>query len=398
MTYRVFFGAGPANVIEAHKSWAMGEHYPREVSITFSSQFTDFCRNVAAQAYIVGWPKDKAIHRDGQFTLEHRPKPMPNSKGLRYHIAEIIYGFGLFLTAIRFRANLAVLESGITHYFMMALFPLAGIRTIIVLHSTLWPSGFPPTRAVPRMIAKLDSLVLRNVTVIGVSPECIRQLEQLTRGKATSSYQIRAQFRREIFEKIPKPPVHNQIPFRIMYVGRVTRNKGVYDILEIAKKIEDQHPGRVRWDICGSGPDLEGLRVRFNDLKLTGVVTIRGWTPLDELQRVYARSHASIVPTRSDYREGLAMTAAEAILAGRPLITNAVVPALEILRSASVEAKTDDVGSYVDAILRIVYDQQLYNRLCNACTDLQRQFYDRQQGLDKVLEKILEPVRPEIAK
>ena len=53
-------------------------------------------------------------------------------------------------------------------------------------------------------------------------------------------------------------------------------------------------------------------------MSLKEIVSIRGWT-LQDLQEVYARSHVSIVPTRSDYREGFAMTAAEAILAGRPV-------------------------------------------------------------------------------
>ena len=47
------------------------------------------------------------------------------------------------------------------------------------------------------------------------------------------------------------------------------------------------------------------------------------------------------------------MTAAEAILVGRPVITNSVVPALEVLRPACVEARTNDVDSYVAAILKL---------------------------------------------
>ena len=131
--------------------------------------------DIGAQAYIVACPGDKAIYRDGPFTLEHRPKPMPNVKGLRYHVAEIFYGFGLLLTALRFRANLAVLDP-VIHCYIMSLFQLAGIKTAVVLHSTLWPTGFPPSRRVQRMIARLDSAFCRRLPIatIGVWPECIR--------------------------------------------------------------------------------------------------------------------------------------------------------------------------------------------------------------------------------
>ena len=88
---------------------------------------------------------------------------------------------------------------------------------------------------------------------------------------------------------------------------------------------------------------------------------LRGWTSLEDLVGVYARCHASIVPTRSDFAEGLAMTAAEAILAGRPLITNPVVPALEVLRPACVAAKTNDVDSHHQAVLKLATDAELYD-------------------------------------
>src|SRR5262249_9227195 len=113
------------------------------------------------------------------------------------------------------------------------------------------------------------------------------------------------------------------------------------------------------------------------------------WTPLPDLQDVYARSHISIVPTRSNYSEGLAMTAAEAILAGRPVMTNPAVPALEVLRPPCIEPLTNDVVSYVAAILKLIDDPSQYRALCDACPTLRNQFYDRQQGLTAILKKAI---------
>ena len=80
MNHRIFYAAGPGNVIQAHKYWAKGEHDPSEVSITFSSQFEEFCKDIGAQAYIVSSFKKIGFYRDGPFTLEHRPKPMPGAQ------------------------------------------------------------------------------------------------------------------------------------------------------------------------------------------------------------------------------------------------------------------------------------------------------------------------------
>jgi glycosyltransferase involved in cell wall biosynthesis len=390
MNQRMFYAAGPGNIIQAHKYWAKGQHDPREVSITFSSQFEQFCKDIEAEAYIVSYHSHVGVYRDGPFTLEHRPKPMRGTSGIAYHLAEILYGLSLLTTAIRFRANVAVLDSGSSHYFILGLFRLAGIKIVTVLHNSLWPSGFPPTRFVSRVTTKLDSFYFRWASdiTIGVSPECVRQMEYLTKGRHKALYQIRAQFLPDYFRAIP-PPTHDTNPFRIMYIGRIVRMKGVFDILAIARKIESQAPGRVRWEICGSGPDLDELKHQRIQMALEEIVTIRGWTPLPDLQDVYARSHISIVPTRSNYREGLAMTAAEAILAGRPVITNPVVPALEVLRPACIEARTNDVDSYVAAILKLVDNPSQYRVLCNACPALRDQFYDRDQGLTAILKKAI---------
>lgn len=378
-----------------HEYWKRKEHFPGEVTITYSSQFEQFCQDISAEAYIIGYNPERAILRDGVITLEQRPKPLPGARGAMFHLREIFYGLGLLATAVRFRAHLAVIDSGTTHYFVTALFRLMGIRVVPVLHNTIWPHGFPPTRSIHRLICWLDSLFYRHVVtaVIGVSPECARQVEQLTPGRHPPLYQIRAQFMPEYFAQIPPPPPYDQRPFQIMFLGRVVRSKGVFDILEMAQKVETREPGQVRWEICGSGHDLDELKRRHREMGLESIVNIRGWTPLSDLIDVYARSHAAIVPTRSSFTAGLEMTAAEAILAGRPLITNPVVPALELIRPACVEAQTDDVDSYVEGVLKLIGDREYYEALRRACPELAKPFYDQEQGLTAVLKRVVEPLK-----
>ena len=315
MAYRIFYANGPGDTI---KHWSEDQNDPR--SITFLSQFKDFCRDIGAEAYIVSYHSKKTIYRAGPSILEHRPKPMPRAAGIFYHAAQVLYALNLFLTAVQFRANAAVLESGTSHYFMFGLFQLVGIKTVIILHNTLWPAGFPPTRFAPRLIAKLNSLFFRWLPsgTIGVSPECIRQVEQLTKGKHMPLYQIRAQYRPGYFQAIPAPPPHNQPPFRILYMGRITRDKGVFDILEMAKRIEAQRPGQARWEIHEVGPDSKELGRLLDEMSLKDVVFVSGWTAPQVAQEVYTRCHVSIVPTRSNFCEGLAMVAAEIGSRGTP--------------------------------------------------------------------------------
>jgi glycosyltransferase involved in cell wall biosynthesis len=211
--------------------------------------------------------------------------------------------------------------------------------------------------------------------------------------KARPRAQIRAQFDPAFFEAIPPPPPPEQRPFRIMFVGRVTRSKGVFDILEMAQAVEARAPGRVRWTLCGTGDDIEELKQHRARLALQDVVDIRGWTSLEDLARVYAQSHCAIVPTRSSFIEGLAMTAAEAALAGRPVITNPVVPALEIIAPAAIACRTDEPQSYVAEILKLIDDPARYNRLAAAARESAKPFLDRRYGLTAVLKEVLGEAR-----
>jgi glycosyltransferase involved in cell wall biosynthesis len=96
------------------------------------------------------------------------------------------------------------------------------------------------------------------------------------------------------------------------------------------------------------------------------------------------------VPTKSTFAEGFAKSVAEAILAGRPVITSPVTPAFDTLRSACIEARTDDVPSYTDAILRLLNNDIDYYALTQACRILQETFYDRNNGFTAVLKQALE--------
>ena len=388
---RVLYCTGPGNIIETHRHWRSRKHNKTEVSLTFSGQIQDFCRDINATSYFIATHARQELLVDGEFTLEHRPKP--SRTGLRYHLGEILYGLGLLRTALRFRPDITLIDSGSTHYFVLALFRLCGLRVVPILHNTLWPNGFPIRKFIPRLILKLDSLLFwrRGPTaVIGVSPMCVRQVDAVRgRRKRYPLLDTRAQFERSHFERITPPPPHTQRPFQVIFVGRITRSKGVFDILEIANRLQVDHPGLVRWEICGAGSDLEELKVRHQELQLDGTVTLRGWTSPEEQIAIYSNSHASIVPTRGSFTEGMAMTAAEAILGGRPLVTNPVVPALEVLGSACVRAETDDVESHMQAVLQLATDAAFYESTRAACALYQEQFYDRELGLTAVLKKAL---------
>jgi glycosyltransferase involved in cell wall biosynthesis len=387
---RLFYAAGgPADLAEAYSCFADGRPYPNDVCIPFGNQIVEACTRAGVPISMVSPKSDMASVRTEQVTIEPvRKRP---ATGWRYFAEEVRYSFELLKHARRHRAHIAVLDSGCVQYFLMALFQLAGIRVILVLHNTIWPAGFG--RPGPKLIQRLDDLFFRHVplAVIGVSPECIRQLETIAPRHKYFTQEIRAQFPWEYFANIPAPPPHGDRPFRVMFIGRVEEAKGVLDIVDMARIIEESNPGLVKWKICGNGSALGDLRHKISQYDLGSVVEATGWISLEELKSVYADSHASIVPTRSGFCEGMAMTAVEAILSGRPLVTNPIVPALEVLRAACEEAEPENVESHAQAVLRLALDKARWEQKCRACSELQRPFYDRQQSLMAAIYELLQP-------
>ncbi len=54
-------------------------------------------------------------------------------------------------------------------------------------------------------------------------------------------------------------------------------------------------------------------------------------------------------------------------------------------------AEPDDVDSYVEAVMRLIEDANVYRTLCESCSRFQNQFYDGKLGLRAVLKKIIVP-------
>lgn len=386
---RIIFAAGPGNVIDAHKFWRAGLADPSQMSVTFSSEFEAFCWDRQASALLIASRCPPCRLVDGQFEIEHRPKA--RSQGLSYHLVEIAYGLRLLISAVRFRAKYAVIQSGTTHYFVLILFSLFAIKVIPVLHNTLWPAGYRRRSILKRLLDRADGLFFRYhaSSTFCVSPECARQVEELAGHRPVQLLTIVPQFDRAAFSLHP-PPL-SAVPFRLLFAGRIIREKGIFDLIETIAILERRRPGAVSLCICGDGPELELLKSKRDEFGLSRAIDIRGRVEPEALRQLLIESHAAIIPTRSGFEEGLAMTAVEPILLGRPIITNPVVPALELLQSAAVSAVTDDVMSYVDAILALVDSPEVYERLTRACADLREQFFDSRKSFRAALEKAIPP-------
>ena len=373
-----------------YQHWKAGRDDPSEVSRTYSGQFFDVCRELGAKGYAITTRSDRARLVDGDFVIENRPVRGLKDGGLRYHLGQLSYGLRLTLTALRRRADVAVISTG-THWFALSAMALLGVKVVPALHCALWPAGRPPSGRIARSIAKLDGWFWRHfaAATICVSPECERQVRQIAGTVRGPMYQVRAQYRRGYLDALPPAMWPDQQPFCVLYAGRIERVKGVFDLLEVAKQLEAKHPRRFRWEICGSGPAQAELAAAAKDAALDQNFILRGKLDRAAMADAFSRAHAVVVPTTAQFAEGLNKVCVESILAGRPVITSIHSNALDVLGNAAVEVPSGNVGAYADALIRLANDREVYESASRACAAVQEQFYDPARSWGTALLQIL---------
>lgn len=385
---RILYASGPEDVIEAYNYWINGGDAPSQVSVTFSSQFYEVCKTLNAKGYAIAQSNRKQFVQDDQFIVEHRPVPLPNASGIFYHLRQVWCGLHLLASAIRFQANVVVVNDGTTYWFVLNLFSWLGLIVIPTLHCMLWCKYLPP-----RLVDKVNLTLSRNLfasncqAILVASHDIAKQISQLTGGKHQPIFEFFSTYRRADFANILEPSLAS--PFRVLFAGRVEEDKGVFDLLEIAKRFASEGRHDIIFDICGEGSALESLRFAAHLSGVDNSFICHGYCTKPQMRETFSRSHVVIVPTRTEFIEGFNRVVCESILSGRPVVTSAVCPALSYVRDAAIEVPPNDVKAYGDALLTLCSDHQLYEQKRQACLIAQEQFYDTTKSWGSTLKSIL---------
>ena len=142
-------------------------------------------------------------------------------------------------------------------------------------------------------------------------------------------------------------------PLRLLYVGRLHRDKGIMDLPLIDRRLRERDVG-VTWTIQGTGPDESSMRAAWSDRP---DVRWTGMQPMTDVLALYGSHDVLVMPSRG---EGLPVALLEAGAAG-------VVPVVSDLPSGIPEVVTPgvtgfrpasgDVAGFAGAIERLANDR-----------------------------------------
>jgi glycosyltransferase involved in cell wall biosynthesis len=140
----------------------------------------------------------------------------------------------------------------------------------------------------------------------------------------------------------------------VLFVGRITDQKGIFHLLEAARKL----PPGVQVVLCASAPDTPEIeqRLRRTVAEHPNVVWIGEMVPVDEVVQLY--SHAAVFACPSVY-EPFGLINLEAMACETPVVASAVGGILEVVEDGrtGLLVPPADPDALAAAIRRVLEDR-----------------------------------------
>lgn len=377
---KILYLAGPGDVIGTYRHWSEGRDDPSQVSVTYSALFFELCVKVGAKAKVISYHKQRDRLINDQFDIEHRPVRLQNWRGPVFHLGWYWFNLSVVFSAILNRCDVIVLMMG-THLPFYWLARLAGIRVILTLQSVIWPKTVRPSR-MWRLVHWVDrSFYRRGVSAIILNSDDIRmQVDELTAGRHAPIIEFRPYYRRSTFADLVVAENSGDGPFRILFAGRIEKNKGVLDLVRIATLTRERSTRRLLFDIAGDGSAMATLRSSIDNANLSDTFCLHGYCEKSRMRKLLRSAHAVIIPTTGEMIEGFNKVVAEAVLSHRPFITSHLSGALNAVGGAGIEVPPEDIEGYAQAIERLANDPHFYQKLVHASYELAEQFLDPERN------------------
>lgn len=157
------------------------------------------------------------------------------------------------------------------------------------------------------------------------------------------------------------PQIVNDGRLRLLFLGLLSPQKGVFDLLEVCFKYKTELQDKVELHIGGNG-DVKRLIEEIETKGLNKFVFYEGWVSGEVKTRLLNKSDIFVLPS---YTEGLPISLLEAMSYKLPIISTPVGGIPEIVKDGEngFLIKPGDYGSMFNAIKTMVSDENLRIRM-----------------------------------
>jgi glycosyltransferase involved in cell wall biosynthesis len=136
----------------------------------------------------------------------------------------------------------------------------------------------------------------------------------------------------------------------LMFVGRISFDKGIYELLEAVKTIKKTHPNRIKLCFVGSIIPEEKMKLDNKTTQLGITEEIKIYGPQDNVVPYYSAADIFVLPS---YHEGLPLALLEAMSTGLPVIVSSVGAMTDVVIDGEngFIIKPKDVNALVEKII-----------------------------------------------
>jgi glycogen(starch) synthase len=204
---RVFYAAGPGDVVGTYRHWRAGEDDPSQIAVTYSGQFFDLCRELGAIARVVSrHPRRDRIH-DNAFDVANCPALFDKRSGVLFHVGQYLYNLWIAWQAMRWRADVCII-SDLSYLAPLWIAKWFGLRLVISEHCTLWPVLLSPKR-LRKAVLWVDRKFYRSGAdgILSISEAASQQIRDWTGSDSVEVVPFFPSYRRTTFSGIgPNDP------------------------------------------------------------------------------------------------------------------------------------------------------------------------------------------------
>lgn len=148
---------------------------------------------------------------------------------------------------------------------------------------------------------------------------------------------------------VPNVNLYNPGSKNIIYMGVMTQEKGIFDLLKAIKMIDDKL-NDVKVLLCGNDLTNEVLKL-IKELKLEKRVFMLGWLDANQKKELLKDALISVLPS---YYEGLSMTMIESMAYGIPCVTTNISTMNELFNNIVDLNMPGDIDGLANTILDLV--------------------------------------------
>jgi glycogen synthase len=163
---------------------------------------------------------------------------------------------------------------------------------------------------------------------------------------------------------IQRPLPEDPWDWRLLYIGRIDRQKGIDTALQALPHL----PALATLDVWGTGDEeyLTQMRELAAQLGLEGRVSFHGWAGPQERLQAYRKADVVVFPVR--WEEPFGLVPLEAMATGRPVVSTVRGGSAEFLRPEenALVFEPDDAVALAEQVGRIAHDEGLRRRLVAA--------------------------------